>query len=295
MSLRVGWIGVGVMGRHMCKHLMDGGHSANVFSRTAAKCEELVTAGARLCASPREAAADADVVFTMVGAPSDVEAVTLGDDGVLAALRPGGVLVEMTTSTPSLAERIAVQASASGALALDAPVSGGDVGAKAGTLSIMCGGTEEAMARALPLLQLMGKSISHMGGPGAGQHTKMCNQILACNNMIGMTESLLYAHRAGLDVEGVIRAIGAGAAGSWAVNNLGPRVAARDFAPGFMIEHMAKDLGIACAEAERLGLRLPGLALAQRLYAALLRHGHGRDGTQALLLALEDVDRYGWS
>ena len=292
MAIRVAWVGVGVMGKHMCRHLLDGGHSCSVFSRTASKCDDLVSAGATLCASPKEAAAGADVVFTMVGAPSDVESVTLGQDGVLASLRPGGVLVDMTTSTPSLAERIAEQARAGGVLALDAPVSGGDVGAKAGSLSIMCGGSEEALTKARPLLQLMGGSISHMGGPGAGQHTKMCNQILACNNMIGMTESLLYAHRAGLDVEGVIKAIGAGAAGSWAVNNLGPRVAARDFKPGFMIEHMAKDLGIACAEAERLGLRLPGLALAQRLYASLLKHGHGRDGTQALLLALEDADKY---
>ena len=292
MLIRVAWVSVGVMGKHMCRHLLDGGHSCSVFSRTASKCDDLVSAGATLCASPKEAAAGADVVFTMVGAPSDVESVTLGQDGVLASLRPGGVLVDMTTSTPSLAERIAEQARAGGVLALDAPVSGGDVGAKAGSLSIMCGGSEEALTKAMPLLQLMGGSISHMGGPGAGQHTKMCNQILACNNMIGMTESLLYAHRAGLDVEGVIKAIGAGAAGSWAVNNLGPRVAARDFKPGFMIEHMAKDLGIACAEAERLELRLPGLALAQRLYASLLKHGHGRDGTQALLLALEDADKY---
>jgi 3-hydroxyisobutyrate dehydrogenase len=177
-------------------------------------------------------------------------------------------------------------------MSLDAPVSGGDVGAKAATLSIMCGGSDEAFSAARPWLNLLGKNIVHMGGPGAGQHTKMCNQILICSNMIGMTESLVYARRAGLDVEAVIKAIGAGAAGSWAVNNLGPRVARRDFAPGFMIEHMAKDLGIALAESERLGLRLPGLTLARRLYDALLRHGHGKDGTQALVLAIEDAARY---
>lgn len=167
----------------------------------------------------------------MVGTPSDVESVTLGPDGVLAGLKPGGLLVEMTTSTPSLAMTIADKLSSAGCLAIDAPVSGGDVGAKAGTLSIMCGGTDEAMACAMPYLELMGKTIKHMGGPGAGQHTKMCNQILACNNMLGMTESLLYAHRAGLDVKEVVSAVGAGAAGSWAMNNLGPRVADRDFAP----------------------------------------------------------------
>ena len=290
---KIAWVGVGVMGRHMVGHLMKAGNEATLFSRTASKCALLVDKGARLAASPREAAEGAEVVFTMVGAPSDVEAVTLGPDGVLAAdLAPGAVIVDMTTSTPSLALEIAQRAKVKGVETLDAPVSGGDVGAAAGTLSIMVGGSDAAIALALPLLEVMGKNIRHMGGPGAGQHTKMCNQILACNNMMGMTESLLYAHRAGLDVDGVIAAIGAGAAGSWAINNLGARQAQRDFAPGFMIEHMVKDLGIACTEAEQLGLNLPGLENARRLYAALLQHGHGRDGTQALILALEDLDRY---
>ena len=207
-------------------------------------------------------------------------------------MTPGALLVEMTTSTPSLALHVAAWAAAQGVLALDAPVSGGDVGAEAGTLSIMCGGSEPAFVAAQPWLQLMGKNIAHMGGPGAGQHTKMCNQILACSNMIGMAESLVYARRAGLDPEAVIGAIGAGAAGSWAVNNLGPRASKGDLKPGFMIEHMTKDLGIALGESERLGLRLQGLALAHRLYASLLRHGHGRDGTQALVLAIEDAAKY---
>ena len=193
--MKVAWIGVGVMGKHMCGHLMKGGHSAAVFSRTAAKCADLVANGAVLAPSPKAAAKDADVVFTMVGTPDDVESVTLGPEGVLASLKPGGLLVEMTTSTPSLAVAIASKAANAGCMAIDAPVSGGDVGAKAGTLSIMCGGSDEAMASATPYLELMGKTIKHMGGPGAGQHTKMCNQILACNNMIGMTESLLCALR----------------------------------------------------------------------------------------------------
>jgi len=283
------------MGKHMCSHLMAAGHEASVYSRTASKCAELVEKGATLAMSPKEAAEGADVVFTMVGSPVDVESVTLGQDGALASLGQGSLLVDMTTSTPSLAVHIAAQAASQGVHALDAPVSGGDVGAKAATLSIMCGGSVDAMAVAQPLLELMGRNIALMGGPGAGQHTKMCNQILACNNMIGMTESLLYAHKAGLDVMAVIDAIGAGAAGSWAMNNLGPRVAQRDFAPGFMIEHMAKDLGIALSEAERMEMTLPGLALAERLYAALLRHGHGKHGTQALTLALEDVAKYEWA
>eukprot|EP00965_Chrysotila_dentata_P210440 6185881-Pleurochrysis_carterae.AAC.1 len=228
----------------------------------------------------------------MVGTPSDVEKVTTGQDGVLSGMKPGGLFVDCTTSKPSLAVQLAACAAVQGVLALDAPVSGGDVGARAGTLSFMCGGSEAAMSRARPFLDVMGSKISHMGGPGTGQHTKMCNQILACSNMIGMVESLLYAHTAGLDADAVIGAIGAGAAGSWAMNNLGPRVVRRDFEPGFMIEHMAKDLGMALEEADRMGLNLPGLELAQRLYASLLKHGHGRAGTQSLILALEDTAKY---
>ena len=289
--VRVGWVGVGVMGRHMCGHLLAAGHQATVYSRTASKCAPLVDAGARLASSPREAATGADVVFTMVGAPSDVKAVTLDDDGVLAGLAPKTLLIDCTTSTPSLAQQIAARAEAKGVLALDAPVSGGDVGAKAGTLSIMCGGSGAAMEQARPLLEHMGRAevVLHMGQAGAGQHTKMCNQILACNNMVGVAESLRYATAAGLDAAAVVKAIGAGAAGSWAMQNLGPKVVGRDWAPGFMIEHMAKDLGIAVEEAERLGLALPGLARARVMYDALLRHGHGRAGTQALILALEEA------
>eukprot|EP00308_Calcidiscus_leptoporus_P001495 CAMPEP_0119380134 /NCGR_PEP_ID=MMETSP1334-20130426/55664_1 /TAXON_ID=127549 /ORGANISM="Calcidiscus leptoporus, Strain RCC1130" /LENGTH=293 /DNA_ID=CAMNT_0007399859 /DNA_START=19 /DNA_END=900 /DNA_ORIENTATION=+ len=290
--MKVGWIGIGVMGRHMAGHLISAGHQLAVFSRTASKCEPLVARGATLARTPREAAEGADVVFTMVGRPDDVEAVTLGDDGALSGMPPGSILVDHTTSTPRLAVHIAAWAAAQGVLSLDAPVSGGDIGAEAASLSIMCGGPPTAVERAMPLLELMGKNVLHLGPPGAGQHTKMCNQILACGNMIGMTEALIYAHRAGLDAEDVIRAIGAGAAGSWAVSNLGPRVVKRDFAPGFMIEHMSKDLGIALSEAERMGLNLPGLALAHQLYASLLRHGHGKDGTQALTLALEDTAKY---
>jgi 3-hydroxyisobutyrate dehydrogenase len=333
--LKIGWIGVGVMGKHMCGHLMAAGHSAAVYSRTASKCSPLVEKGARLAATPLDAARGADVVFTMVGAPQDVNAVTLGDSGVLQGMSADTLLVDFTTSTPSLAQQIALAASEKGVLTLDAPVSGGDLGAQAGTLSIMCGGTDMAFLRARPLLELLGgEVILHMGDAGAGQHTKvcvsvclsdararliifrkppekpliytppersliephsrpacsqMCNQILGCNNIVGVAESLRYAQAAGLDASAVIKAIGAGAAGSWAMQHLGPRLVARDFAPGFMIEHMAKDLGIAVEEAERLGLSLPGLANARKLYDALLRHGHGRDGTQALILALEDV------
>ncbi|KAL3933128.1 MAG: hypothetical protein SGPRY_000424 [Prymnesium sp.] len=308
--MRIGWIGVGVMGRHMASHLLRAGHELCVFSRTPSTCAPLIEQGATLAASPLAAAEGCQAVFTMVGSPRDVEEVNIGEKGALLGMSAGSLLVDMTTSNPSLAKRIETAASQRGVLSLDAPVSGGDVGAEAATLSIMCGGSEGAMEAARPLLSLLGKSIAHMGGAGAGQHTKtitpvsvatvaspmqlrpprltaVCNQILACSNMIGVTESLLYAHRAGLDPQAVVQAIGAGAAGSWAMNNLGPRVVARDFAPGFMIQHMTKDLGIALAEAEQMGLELPGLALAHKLYASLLEQGHGKDGTQALTLALE--------
>lgn len=288
--MRVGWVGVGVMGRHMAAHLMDRGHTATVYSRTAAKCAPLVDKGAVLAASPREVAGASDVVFTIVSGPEDVRSVVLDPEtGVFAGLAAGGVLVDMTTSTPSLAVELSAEAARRGLGALDAPVSGGDVGARAGTLSIMCGGDEPTFQRALPLLECMGRKVRLMGRAGSGQHTKMANQILAVNNMIGVCESLLYSHRAGLDLEAVIGAIGAGAAGSWAMSNLGAKVAARELAPGFMVQHMAKDLRIALAEAEAMGLQLRGLGLAKRLYEQLEARGHGKDGTQALVLALETL------
>lgn len=286
------WIGAGRMGEAMCAHLLSAGHEGRVFSRTAARCAPLVEQGALLCATPKEAALGVDVAFTCVGTPADVEAVTLGADGVLAGLRRGALLVDHTTSTPTLAKSLFERGAAAGVHVVDAPVSGGDVGARAGKLVIMVGGTAAAVGSARPLLDLFGASVHHMGEAGAGQHTKMANQILACSNMVGMAESLLYAREAGLDVEAVVRAIGSGAAGSWAVQNLGARaVAQRDFAPGFSIEHMEKDLGLALREAASLRLDLPGLAHAHRLYKGLLRRGHGKDGTQAIVLALEHAAR----
>ncbi|KAJ1616312.1 2-hydroxy-3-oxopropionate reductase [Pavlovales sp. CCMP2436] len=286
--VRIGFVGIGVMGKYMCQHLMASGHTATVFSRTAAKCCPLVSKGATFCYTPREVAAASDVVFTMVSQPTDVRDVVFNPEtGIFAGLRNGGTFVDMTTSTPSLAVEIAREAETRGFFALDAPVSGGDIGAKAGTLSIMCGGDRATFDAVRPLLDSMGKNVRLMGGAGSGQHTKMCNQILACNNMIGVCESLLYAQKAGLDAEAVIEAIGAGAAGSWAVNNLGKKVAKRDLAPGFMVQHMVKDLRIALEEANAMGLKLPGLELAERMYALLLEHGYGKDGTQALVIALE--------
>jgi 3-hydroxyisobutyrate dehydrogenase len=291
---RLGWIGTGVMGASMCGRLMRAGFAATVFNRTRAKAEPLLAAGARWADSPRAVAAAADVTFTMVGYPADVRQVILGPDGVLAGCKPGDVIVDMTTSEPSLAVEIAAAAAGKEVQAVDAPVSGGDVGAREGRLSIMIGG-DAAVAEALrPCWEALGKTFVRQGGPGAGQHAKMVNQVLIAGNMVGVCEGLLYAYKAGLDLETAMRSIASGAAGSWSLSNLGPRIIASDFAPGFFVEHFIKDLGIALAEAKRLGLSLPGLALANQLYLSLAAHGHARAGTQALELALAAMANVDW-
>jgi 3-hydroxyisobutyrate dehydrogenase len=289
----VGWIGTGVMGASMCGRLLAAGHPVRVFSRTRAKAEALVARGARWAESPAEVAAASEVVFSIVGFPADVRAVVLGADGVLAGIRPGALVVDMTTSEPELAREIDRAARARGAFALDAPVSGGDVGARAATLSIMVGGEPAVLERARPLLERMGKTIVHQGPAGAGQHTKLVNQMLIAANMVGVCEALLFARRAGLDPLRVIASVGSGAAASWSVNQLGPKIAARDFAPGFYVEHFLKDMGIALREARRMGLALPGLELAERLYREVEALGHGRSGTQALILAVERLAQIG--
>jgi len=290
---RVGWIGTGVMGASMCGHLLGAGHPVRVFSRTRAKASDLLARGAGWAESPAEVAAASDVVFSIVGFPADVREVVLGREGVLAGLRPGAIAIDMTTSEPSLAREIAAVARTRGAFALDAPVSGGDVGARAGTLSIMVGGEAEVLERVRPLLERLGKTIVHQGPAGAGQHTKLVNQMLIAANMVGVCEALLYAQRAGLDPLRVIASVGSGAAASWSINQLGPKVAARDFAPGFYVEHFLKDMGIALREGRRMGLALPGLELAERLYREVAALGHGRSGTQALILAVERLAQSG--
>ena len=292
---RVGWIGTGVMGAAMCGHLLDAGHEVRVFSRTRAKAQDLLARGARWADSPADVAASSDVTFSIVGFPADVREVVLGSHGVLAGIRPGAIAVDMTTSEPSLAREIDSAARARGAFALDAPVSGGDVGARAATLSIMVGGEADVLARVRPLLERLGKTIVYQGPAGAGQHTKMVNQMLIAANMVGVCEALLYAQRAGLDPLRVIASVGSGAAASWSINQLGPKVAARDFAPGFYVEHFLKDMDIALREGRRMGLTLPGLALAERLYREVAALGHGRSGTQALILALERLAQSGSS
>jgi 3-hydroxyisobutyrate dehydrogenase len=292
---RIGWIGTGVMGSSMCGHLMAAGYAATVYNRSPAKAKPLVDRGATLANSPREVAAASDVTFTIVGYPQDVREVTLGADGTLAGARPGAVLVDMTTSEPALAREIDAAARAKSVHAVDAPVSGGDVGAREARLSIMIGGEPDVVRALTPLFEVMGKTIVHQGPAGAGQHTKMVNQILIATNMIGVCEALLYGHKAGLDLETVLKSVGSGAAGSWSLNNLGPRMIAGNFEPGFFVEHFLKDMGIALAESRRMKLALPGLALAEQLYRAVEAQGLGRKGTHALLLALAKLSEVDWT
>jgi 3-hydroxyisobutyrate dehydrogenase len=286
-TTRVGWIGTGVMGLSMCRHLIDAGYPVAVFNRTKVKAIPLLDAGASWAGSPREVAEHADIVFAIVGFPRDVREVFLGEQGALGACRSGMILVDMSTSEPSLAREIASRAQEKGVASLDAPVSGGDVGAKNATLSIMAGGDAHAFARVKPLFERMGKTIVHQGPPGAGQHTKMVNQILIATNMIGVCEALIYGRQAGLDLPTVMQSVGGGAAASWSLNNLGTRILRRDFEPGFFVEHFIKDLGIALDEARRMRLSLPGLALAEQLYLSVQANGWEKKGTQALMLALE--------
>ncbi len=286
---RLGWIGTGVMGQSMCRHVMAKGYKATVYNRSREKAQPLVDAGAAWAETPKTLAERSDVVFAIVGFPKDVREVFLGSQGALAGSRAGVVLVDMTTSEPSLAVEIYQAAKAKGVASVDAPVSGGDVGAKNAALSIMVGGDTDAVEAVRPLLECMGKTIIHQGGPGAGQHTKMVNQVLIATNMIGVCEALLYGYKAGLDLKTVLQSVGVGAAGSWSLNNLGPRIMDRNFEPGFFVEHFIKDMGIALDEAKRMNLCLPGLALAHQLYLAVQAQGWGRKGTHALMLALEQM------
>ncbi|ACS81792.1 NAD(P)-dependent oxidoreductase [Maridesulfovibrio salexigens] len=290
MSMKIGWIGTGVMGGSMCMHLMKAGNEAFVYNRTKSKADKLLAEGATWCASPAEVAKKADIIFTIVGYPTDVEQTILGENGVLANADSGKIIVDMTTSEPALAKRIAEEATAKGVGSLDAPVSGGDLGARNATLAIMVGGEKKIFDEVMPLFDVMGNNIQLMGKAGAGQHTKMCNQILIAGTMIGTVESLLYAYKAGMDLNEVIDVIGSGAAGSWSINNLGRRIADDDFNPGFFIKHFVKDMGIALDEAKRMNLSLPGLALVNQFYISAMALGYEELGTQALYKVLEKMN-----
>jgi len=283
---RIGWIGTGIMGKSMCGNLIDAGYEVSVYNRTRSKAADIEEKGAKWAASPAEATEGAEAVFTIVGYPRDVEEVYFGENGLLGAAETGTILVDMTTSEPSLARRIAAAAEERELSALDAPVSGGDVGARNGSLAIMVGGKESVFERVLPAFEVLGENIRLMGPAGAGQHTKMSNQTLVAGTMIGVVESLLYAYRAGLDLEGVIQVIGKGAASSFLINNLGPRIAAGNYDPGFYIEHFVKDMGIALDEAERMNLSMPGLSLVHQFYLSAKAVGWEKLGTQGLYKVL---------
>jgi 3-hydroxyisobutyrate dehydrogenase len=274
------------MGQSMAGHILKADYALNVYNRTRAKADDLLTRGAVWCDSPGELAAASDVVITIVGYPHDVEHLYLGNNGILAGARDA-LLIDMTTSSPELAQRIAQAAGRQGCRALDAPVSGGDVGARDAKLSIMVGGEQAAFETALPILRLMGANIVLQGGPGAGQHTKMCNQIVIASTIMGVCEGLAYGKAAGLNLQTVLKSIGGGAASGFQLTVLGQRIIDGDFAPGFFVEHFIKDLGIALAEAESMKLNLPALALASRLYTELAEQGHGRLGTHALFKRYE--------
>ena len=284
----IGWIGTGVMGVSMAKHLMAAGHPLVIHTRTRERAEPLLAAGAQWAESPLAVAERAEIVCSMVGYPEDVEVTHLGPQGTLSAAKAPALLIDFTTSSPALAQRIAERSAALGTQAIDAPVSGGDIGARNATLSIMCGGTEAAFQAARPVLDLVGKTVVLQGPAGAGQHTKMVNQLLIAGTMLGMAEALSYAKKAGLNPETVLQSVGGGAAASWSLTNLAPRILKSDFAPGFFIEHFLKDLRIALDEARALGLDLPCATAAERTYRALAEAGYARAGTQAI------VHAYGW-
>jgi 3-hydroxyisobutyrate dehydrogenase len=287
--MQVAWVGIGVMGASLAGHLLRAGHAVRVHTRTRSKAEPLLEAGATWADSPAEAAEGVDAAFAMVGFPEEVEAVFLGERGFLRAKRAPKIVVDMGTSPPALARRIAEAAAAQGAGALDAPVSGGDVGARNATLSIMVGGAEADFARARPLFEVMGKIIVHQGPAGAGQLCKMVNQILVANSMVGACEAMVAAKAAGLDAERVLQSVSGGAAGSWTLQNLVPRMLRGDWNPGFFASHLAKDLRIAREQTRADGENLPGLELSERLFHGLEAIGHGKLGTQALLKAWDDV------
>lgn len=270
------------MGKSMAGHLLKDGYKVTVYTRTKEKAQDLLDAGAEWAESPKELAGIANVIITIVGYPSDVEEIYLGEEGIIKNGSEGTFLIDMTTSTPSLAEKIYRAAKERGMGAIDAPVSGGDIGAREARLTIMVGGDEQDFIEVKGILDLMGANIVHQGTAGAGQHTKMCNQIAIAANMIAVSEAMVYARKAGLNQEQVLKSIGSGAAGSWSLSNLAPRMIKGDFEPGFYIKHFIKDMNIAFKEAEKMGMEVPGLSLAKSLYEELAQSGEENSGTQAI-------------
>lgn len=289
-NIKIGWVGTGVMGAPMCGHLLEGGYHINVYNRTASRAQQLTQNGASWCESPAEVANTSDVIFTMVGTPEEVDSVYFDDNGLFSVDIAKKTFVDMSTTAPDLSIKIAGAATNNNADAVDAPVSGGDIGAQNATLSIMAGGDEAVVVKLKPLFDALG-SVSYMGKAGSGQHTKMCNQLTVAGTMVGVCEALVYAEKSGLDCEQLIAAIRPGAAGCWALDNLAPRIIQDDYAPGFMVDHFVKDLGIALKQAESMSLNLPGLILAKKLYEKTQSIGHGQSGTQALIMAIRHLNK----
>ena len=288
---KAGWIGTGVMGAPMCGHLLSAGYPLSVSSRTRSKADALIEQGASWCETPAQVAAQSDIVFTTVGRPDEVREVYFGEKGVFAGLQAGAVVVDMGTTPPSLTREISDRAISLSAHAVDAPVSGGDVGARNASLTVMAGGEEAIVDKLRPLFECMAKTVAWMGEAGNGQHTKMANQLAVAGTMIGVCEALVYAARAGVELENLVAVISRGAAGCWTLDNLAPRIVKGDDAPGFMVDHFVKDLGIALSECEQMGLSLPGLELANSLYQQLQAIGHGQSGTQALIHAIRQLSK----
>lgn len=282
----LGWIGTGVMGFSMCGHLLKAGYKLILHTRTQEKAQNLLAAGATWGQTPADVARQSDVVLTMLGYPEDVEDVYFKNSGILSAARPGHIFIDMTTTKPELAKKIFAGATQKGATALDAPVSGGDVGAKNATLTIMVGGEESAFKNVMPIFEKLGKTIVHQGQAGSGQHAKLVNQIVIAGTMMGVCEAIVYAEKAGLNLPKVLSCITKGAAGCWTLDNLAPRILKQDFEPGFFVDHFVKDMQIALEESRRMGLGLQGLELVLNTYERLQKMGYGRKGTQALYLGV---------
>lgn len=280
---QIGFIGTGVMGSSIVKHLLNAGHDVTVYTRTQSKAASLLALGAKWAATPAEASKQQDIIFTMVGYPKDVEEVYYGDQGIFTTAKEGAIVVDMTTSEPTLAQKLYNTAQQKGIHSIDAPVSGGDIGAQNGTLSLMIGGDQEIVESLRPIFETFGANIVYQGDAGAGQHTKMCNQITIATGMIGVCEAMAYGLKAGLSMDNVLKSISSGAAGSWSLSNLAPRILAEDLEPGFFIKHIIKDMKIALEEAERMNLQLPGLTLAKEMYDTLMKQGYEEKGTQALI------------
>ena len=281
--MKIAWIGTGVMGESMAGHLLDAGHELYVYNRTVSKTENLVKRGAKLLTEIKDAPLNADVVFTMVGYPKDVEGIYLGNDGLITTAKKGQVFVDMTTSSPTIAKKISEEFAKVGASALDLPVTGGDIGAKNGTLSIMVGGDKKVYEeKVLPLVKHLGKNITYFGEAGKGQYAKLANQIAIATTMISVAESFKFAKEVGLDLEGFFKTVSTGSGGSFSMTSYGPRILKNDFKPGFFVHHFIKDMRLALEECEKMNITLPGLEVAYKLYNELEEEVRNTNGTQAI-------------